>query len=136
MHFFYSPLIKKAARYSTSIYSDPIPIMLHIKNLIHSFKNGLGLAETSILFSIAPATTRFEDKTTGELNDATMDGDVFVARCNALDLAMWEIGGAAVSLRLVQLANVSGVLRTGICALSELASSRRTHMRCRALSVS
>lgn len=77
-----------------------------VKNLIHSFKNGLGISESSIVFAVAPATTRFEDKNTGDVNDATMDGDVFVARCNGLDLAMWEIGGAAVSLRLVQLANV------------------------------
>ncbi|KAI0360774.1 beach-domain-containing protein [Trametes cingulata] len=76
-----------------------------VKNLINSFKHGIGIAESSIIFSVSPATTRFEDKGAGELNDATMDGDVFVARCNGLDLAMWEIGGAAVSLRLVQLAN-------------------------------
>ncbi|KAH9896772.1 beach-domain-containing protein [Cubamyces lactineus] len=76
-----------------------------VKSLINSFKHGVGLSEANIVFSLSPATTLFEDKNTGELNDAAMDGDVFVARCNGLDLAMWEIGGAAVSLRLVQLAN-------------------------------
>ncbi|OJT13456.1 Beige protein -like protein [Trametes pubescens] len=76
-----------------------------VKNLIYSFKNGVGISESSIVFAVAPATTRFEDTNTGDVNDAAMDGDVFIARCNGLDLAMWEIGGAAVSLRLVQLAN-------------------------------
>ncbi|KAH9846387.1 beach-domain-containing protein [Lenzites betulinus] len=76
-----------------------------VKNLISSFKNGLGIGDSSILFAVAPATTRFEDTSTGEPNDAAMGGDVFVARCNGLDLAMWEIGGAAVSLRLIQLAS-------------------------------
>ncbi|OSD07923.1 beach-domain-containing protein [Trametes coccinea BRFM310] len=76
-----------------------------VKTLINSLKNGIGISESSILFSISPATARFGDKATGGLGDAALEGDVFVARCNGLDLAMWEIGGAAVALRLVQLAN-------------------------------
>ena len=78
-----------------------------VKNLINSFKNGLGISESSIVFSVSPSITQFENKETGEPNDASMDRDVFIARCNGLDLAMWEIGGAAVALRLVQLASVS-----------------------------
>ena len=70
-----------------------------VKNLINSFKNGLGVNEASIIFSVSPSTTRLENKETGELNDAGLDKDVFIARCNGLDLAMWEIGGAAVALR-------------------------------------
>ena len=75
-----------------------------VKTLINSFKNGLGITEASILFAVCPATTQFENSDSGELYDAALDGDVFVARCNGLDLAMWEIGGAAVALRLVQFA--------------------------------
>ena len=75
-----------------------------MKHLINSFRNGLGINESSIIFAVSPATTRFENTETGELHDAAMDSDVFLARCNGLDLAMWEIGGAAVALRLVQLA--------------------------------
>lgn len=78
-----------------------------MKSLINSFKNGLGINESTILFAVSPSTTLFENKDTGDLNDAALDSDVFVARCNGLDLAMWEIGGAAVALRLVQLASVS-----------------------------
>ncbi|KAI8986856.1 beach-domain-containing protein [Trametes punicea] len=76
-----------------------------VKTLINSLRNGIGISESSIIFSISPATTRFEEKSTGDLGEAALDGNVFVARCNGLDLAMWEIGGAAVALRLVQLAN-------------------------------
>ncbi|KAI0826715.1 beach-domain-containing protein [Trametes gibbosa] len=76
-----------------------------VKNLISSFKNGLGINDSSIVFAVSPATMQFEVPSSGELNDAATNGDVFVARCNGLDLAMWEIGGAAVSLRLIQLAS-------------------------------
>ncbi|TBU31477.1 beach-domain-containing protein [Dichomitus squalens] len=69
-----------------------------VKNLINSFKNGLGISEASIIFSVSPSTVPSEP------NDAALDSDVFVARSDGLDLAMWEIGGAAVALRLVQLA--------------------------------
>ncbi len=72
--------------------------------MINSFKNGLGISESSIIFAVSPATTLFENTEAGELNDAAKDHDIFLARCNGLDLAMWEIGGAAVALRLVQLA--------------------------------
>ncbi|PIL27451.1 hypothetical protein GSI_10600 [Ganoderma sinense ZZ0214-1] len=75
-----------------------------VKTLINTFKNGLGISEANIIFAVCPATTQFENKETGELYDGALDGDVFIARCNGLDLAMWEIGGAAVALRLVQLA--------------------------------
>ena len=33
-------------------------------------------------------------------------GDVFVVKAESLDVALWKIGGAAVGLRLVQLASV------------------------------
>lgn len=88
-----------------------------MKNLISSFKNGLGINDSSIVFAVSPATMQFEVPSSGELNDAATNGDVFVARCNGLDLAMWEIGGAAVSLRLIQLASVRG-LRVGVMMYS------------------
>ena len=75
-----------------------------VKTLINSFKNGLGISEANIIFAVCPSTTQFENKDTGELRNASLDGDVFISRCNGLDLAMWEVGGAAVALRLVQLA--------------------------------
>jgi hypothetical protein len=38
--------------------------------------------------------------------DARLTGDVFVVKAESLDEALWKIGGAAVGLRLVQLASV------------------------------
>lgn len=38
--------------------------------------------------------------------DAALSGDVFVVQAESLDVALWKIGGAAVGLRLVQLASV------------------------------
>jgi hypothetical protein len=39
--------------------------------------------------------------------DWEMEGDVFIVKAASLDMALWRIGGAAVALRLVQVANVS-----------------------------
>lgn len=39
-------------------------------------------------------------------SEATLVGDVFVVKSESLDVALWKIGGAAVGLRLVQLASV------------------------------
>ena len=44
----------------------------------------------------------------GRLN-AMLCGDVFVVKAESLDVALWKIGGAAVGLRLVQLASVCSV---------------------------
>jgi hypothetical protein len=41
----------------------------------------------------------------GRVN-AMLCGDVFVVKAESLDVALWKIGGAAVGLRLVQLASV------------------------------
>lgn len=38
--------------------------------------------------------------------DARLTGDVFVVKAESLDEALWKTGGAAVGLRLVQLASV------------------------------
>jgi hypothetical protein len=38
-----------------------------------------------------------------------IEGDVFTVKAECLDVALWKIGGAAVVLRLVQLATVSCV---------------------------
>jgi len=35
-----------------------------------------------------------------------LEGDVFAVKVESLDLALWKIGGAAIALRLVQLAKV------------------------------
>ena len=46
----------------------------------------------------------------GRLN-TVLCGDVFVVKAESLDVALWKIGGAAVGLRLVQLASVRSPFR-------------------------
>lgn len=74
----------------------------HIRNTI---KSGLGVNEAAVLFALNPAS-ELQNSESNELEGATCAGDVFAVQSSRLDSAMWKIGGAAVALRLVQLANV------------------------------
>jgi hypothetical protein len=99
--------------------------------LLKIAKEGLGVGEASIVFSVSPLS-RLEQAAAGSsggagsvlptMNGSSRDfaspsgrsrfgvvGDVFVVRLLCLDEALWRIGGVAVALRLVQLANVSGL---------------------------
>ena len=49
--------------------------------------------------------------------NAALSGDVFVAQAESLDVALWKIGGAAVGLRLVQLASVRSYFIFPVCIL-------------------
>ncbi|KAF8184760.1 hypothetical protein BJ912DRAFT_973913 [Pholiota molesta] len=51
--------------------------------------------------------------------DARLTGDVFVVKAESLDEALWKIGGAAVGLRLVQLASTSHELSRTIGILTD-----------------
>jgi len=75
-------------------------------------KDGLDIPETSIKFSISPFATRS--------HGFKMEGDVFVVRAACLDMALWKIGGAAVALRLVQVANVSFCLSVFFFSLKRI----------------
>ncbi|OBZ78370.1 Beige 1 [Grifola frondosa] len=75
-----------------------------LAHLVNSIKNGLGISESAILFAVSPASL-FGGDSESAVPGLTLEGDIVTARCNCLDLAMWKIGGAAVPLRLVQLAN-------------------------------
>ncbi|KAJ6464029.1 beach-domain-containing protein [Mycena sanguinolenta] len=111
--------------------------------LMKVVKDGLGIAENTIVFAMSPhncAPSKSEDAI-GETEDGTVlatghasangnavngsgkggggagagagsgmkvfrtSGDVFVVKAACLDLSLWKIGGAAVPLRLVQVAN-------------------------------
>ena len=56
----------------------------------------------------------------GRLN-TVLCGDVFVVKAESLDVALWKIGGAAVGLRLVQLASVrsSGFFLFVLCGFTD-----------------
>jgi hypothetical protein len=71
-----------------------------VSPLMKVVKDGLGVPESSIVFSVKPHSSMHS-------RNLKMEGDVFVVRAACLDMALWKIGGAAVALRLVQVANVS-----------------------------
>lgn len=95
--------------------------------LVKAVKDGLGINESSIIFAISPSNVR--DQARGALkqislpstpssafflsqtqrpvrNGIEQKGDIFPVFASCLDSAMWKVGGAAVALRLVQIANV------------------------------
>jgi hypothetical protein len=83
-------------------------------SIVKVLKSGMGIPEASVVFafSAAGAPGWGQDKGVGvrcgigALN-GEVEGDVFTVKAECLDLALWKIGGAAVVLRLVQLAHVS-----------------------------
>ena len=83
-------------------------------SIVKALKKGMGIPETSVIFmfSAAGAPEWGQDKGVGvrcgnSALDGEIEGDVFTVKAECLDVALWKIGGAAVVLRLVQLANVS-----------------------------
>lgn len=87
--------------------------------LMKAVRDGLGVPETYFLFALSPAG--FDDAEDDETDGADVfkekppprgfvkQGDAYVASAVtcALDVSVWRLGGAAVPLRLVQLAKVS-----------------------------
>ncbi|KAJ7241683.1 beach-domain-containing protein [Mycena haematopus] len=95
--------------------------------LMKVVKDGLGIAENSIVFSVSPLSCAVTDTESGVVpaNGSKRvfktDGDVFIVKAACLDLSLWKIGGAAVPLRLLQVANTPhevsralGVLMDGL----------------------
>lgn len=68
-------------------------------------KDGPGLSETSFIVIVTHAADIYAREEAGVV--AMMKGDIFKVTDKCVDWAMWKIGGAAIPLRLVQLANVS-----------------------------
>lgn len=78
-------------------------------------KNGLGISPESVFFVLTPSLLNMElSATTDQLdilqsNEGSriiLEGDVVIVRSISLDLSMWRLGGAALPLRLIQLAQV------------------------------
>lgn len=88
-----------------------------VSPLIKVVKDGLGVTESSITFSVSPHSSTHRD--------FKMDGDVFVVKAACLDMALWKIGGAAVALRLVQVANVSPLNPGVACEIKRNLDSSR-----------
>ncbi|KAI0067044.1 beach-domain-containing protein [Artomyces pyxidatus] len=74
--------------------------------LVKAIKDGIGVDESSIIFSFTPSVFRDgQEGGHGSPSRFTKIGDVLSTRARCVDIAMWEIGGVAVPMRLVQLAN-------------------------------
>ena len=75
-------------------------------------KNGLGLTAQSIVFNMMPCShdvlnaSGVDVGSSDESSQFSIEGDVVVVTNTCLDLSIWRLGGAAVPLRLVQLAKV------------------------------
>jgi hypothetical protein len=83
-----------------------------VSPLIKVVKDGLGVPKSSIAFSVSPHSSTHAP-------NFEMEGDVFVVKAACLDMALWKIGGAAVSLRLVQVANVSSPTLDLFCKVKQ-----------------
>ncbi|KAJ7700350.1 beach-domain-containing protein [Mycena rosella] len=110
---------------STVVSKSQTPIGL--TPLMKVVKDGLGIAEASVVFSVSPLNCPANDTESavvpanGSKREFVTQGDVFIVKAACLDLSLWKIGGAAVPLRLLQVANTPhevsralGVLMDGL----------------------
>ena len=83
-----------------------------VASLVKAIKDGIGIDEASVVFSLVPSI--FWDKSDSQdtpvessvMGRFARQGDVLPMKAYCIDIAVWKIGGAAVLLRLVQLASV------------------------------
>ena len=91
--------------------------------LVKAINDGIGIEETSVLFSFSPAAYMpSADGALTTLSRFTKDGNVHATKAYCVDTAMWEIGGVAVALRLIQLAKV--ILGSYFLAVSSIIMNR------------
>jgi hypothetical protein len=96
--------------------------------LVKAVREGLGVAASAIIFFMSPASVRGECRGgasklislpstpssaffLSQVQNAVRSGieesgDILAANLSCLDMALWKVGGAAIALRLVQLAKV------------------------------
>jgi hypothetical protein len=83
-----------------------------VSPLMKAVKNGLGVPESLFVFSLSASDCGASGQNSavpvkGLLKEVESRGNVFTVKATTLDMALWKIGGAAVALRLVQLAQVA-----------------------------
>lgn len=110
-----------------------------ISPLVKAVREGLGIEESAIVFAISPSSVRDDIEDGGRKTasipstpssafflpqthkqvrtGAEQTGDVFAAYVSCLDMALWKVGGAAIALRLVQIANVSDARLSTVSAI-------------------
>ena len=78
-------------------------------------KDGLGINPDTVFFVLTPSLLNMEVSASTDQLDVLqsdggsriiLDGDVVIVRSISLDLSMWRLGGSALPLRLIQLAQV------------------------------
>jgi hypothetical protein len=91
--------------------------------LVKAINDGIGIEESSVVFSFSPAAYMpCADSALTTLSRFTKDGNVHATKAYCIDTAMWEIGGVAVALRLIQLAKV--MLGSNFLAISLIIMNR------------
>lgn len=101
---------------SLSIYLASIVQMKTPSTMASMIKNGLGLNPDAVVLTLTPSLRDLEVSDSTDQVDIlrgsggaqiAIEGDVIAVKNVCLDLSMWRLGGAAIPLRLVQLAKVS-----------------------------
>ncbi|KAJ7709309.1 hypothetical protein B0H16DRAFT_1822009 [Mycena metata] len=139
LNMYLSTVVSKTAA------ASPSPALAAAPALMKVVRDGLGIAENSIIFSVSPLNCPPNEpeaaivpangngaNANGTVNGVggaakkaprafVTKGDVFIVKAACLDTSLWKIGGAAVPLRLLQVANtphevsrVLGVLVDGL----------------------
>ncbi|KAF9466003.1 hypothetical protein BDZ94DRAFT_1252774 [Collybia nuda] len=92
--------------------------------LIKAVKDGLGIPESAIQFSFSTPRSQGSTVNTsipinGSTREFKFEGDIFAVKAMCLDMALWKIGGAALALRLVQLANTPHEISRALGVLTD-----------------
>ena len=106
-----------------------------LSGLMGAIKSGLTIPESSFIFSVTPfgsyerkvkaatLTGLYLDSVIEQNKAVLLENDVFEVNTTSLDLSMWKLGGAAVTLGLIQHAKVglslSGTFSLVLSVLSE-----------------
>ena len=91
---------------SLSIFLSTVANSKKTSSMSSLIKNGINIDANDILFILTPYTI---EKAGTESEEIFVEGDLMSVRSICLDLSMWRLGGAAIPLRLVQLAKVINV---------------------------
>ena len=100
---------------SLSIFLSTVATSKKPSTMSSLIKEGLGINPDSVFFVLTPSLLSMEASVSTDQLDILqndegsriiLDGDVVIVRSISLDLSMWRLGGPALPLRLVQLAQV------------------------------
>jgi hypothetical protein len=89
-------------------------------SIVKALSEGLNLAEKDIIFSLSPTNlscsgSHSSVRCNNSSAEFIMSGDIYVVKSTCMDESLWKIGGAAVPLRLIQVANVRSTTEEARC---------------------